>query len=87
MHAPMQYVLNALAYLATAVSYKCKKVFKTVTCSQFHKHLTLVTNGPSKISSTVHCMYAPMLCFQNALAYFDMAVSYMSKKFVKYPLC
>jgi hypothetical protein len=72
MYAPMLCFQNALAYLATAVSYKRKKVFKTVTCSQFHKHLTLVTNGPSKISSTVHCMYAPMLCFQNALTYFSI---------------
>jgi hypothetical protein len=39
--------------------------------------LHCVAYGPSTITGTViHCMYAPMQCFQNALAYFAMTVSY-----------
>jgi hypothetical protein len=28
-------------------------------------------------------MYAPTLCFQNVLAYFDTVISYTHKKFIK----
>jgi hypothetical protein len=47
---------------------------------QFHKYVTWVTYSPAKISCTViHCMH----CFQNALAYFVLAVSYGHKMFTK----
>ncbi len=44
---------------------------------------THVTCNPRKISSTVLCMQAPVLCFYNALTYFATAVSYMHKMFMK----
>ncbi len=45
-------------------------------CGQFHKHFTLVTKDPGKISWTIQC-------FENALAYFSTAASYELKMFIK----
>jgi len=42
-----------------------------------------VTLGLSKISCTVKCMQAAMQCFQNALVYFAMAVSYTREMLMK----
>jgi hypothetical protein len=47
----------------------------------FHKEFTFVTYSPSKISSIIiHCTQAGVqFFFQNALAYFATAVSYVCK--------
>jgi hypothetical protein len=34
--------------------------------------------------SSVHCMHDTMQCFQNALAYFAIAIRYMHKMFLKH---
>ncbi len=55
-----------------------------VTFNQFHKHFILVTYGPTKISCSCRVIHwrhhAPMQCFEN---YFDTAVSYTCKMFMK----
>jgi hypothetical protein len=53
------------------------------TCCLVYKHFTPVTYSPSKISCAVHCMHAPMQCFQNVLAYFASVRSYADKMFMK----
>jgi hypothetical protein len=51
---------------------------------QFNNHFTSVIYSPGKIICTViHCIHAPMQCFQNALAYFATGVSYACKMFIK----
>ncbi len=39
-------------------------------CSQFRKHFTVVTYGPSKISKTIHCMRVTMQCCQKGCSLF-----------------
>jgi hypothetical protein len=55
-----------------------------VTCNQFHKHFMLLTYGRTKIScscTVIHWRHhVPMQCFQH---YFDTAVSYTCKMFMK----
>ncbi len=53
------------------------------TCGQFGKQFNRVTYSPSKISCTVQCAHASMHYFQNALTYFDTAVSYKCKMCMK----
>jgi hypothetical protein len=44
----------------------------------------LDTYSHIKISSAIiHCIHGPMQCFQNALTYFAMAVSYKLRMFMK----
>jgi hypothetical protein len=50
------------------------------SCSEFHKTFMLVTFGSSEISR-----HAPMQCFQNARAYFAIAIGYEHKMFIKSP--
>jgi hypothetical protein len=66
------------------VSDEKEKFHDIVTCGQFHKHFTLVTYGPCKISWTIiRCLHVPMQYFQNGPAYFATTVSYTHKMFKK----
>jgi hypothetical protein len=65
-------MLHVVAPVKNSLKYR---PFKCVASGQFHKNITGVTNSPSKISCTIHCMHAPMQGVQNVLAYFAMAVS------------
>jgi hypothetical protein len=51
------------------------------TCGPFHKHFMHVTYSLSQISWTAS--YSCNAVFQNALAYFAMALSYSCKMFIK----
>ncbi len=52
---------------------------------QFHKHFTHVTYGSTIINCTiVRYMHAPMQRIQNALGYFDTAINYIRKMFMKF---
>ncbi len=57
------------------------------SCGQFYKHFTSVTYGDSQISCTIHCMNITMQYFQNTLAYFATAASYVHKMFMKLTPC
>ncbi len=47
---------------------------------QFHKHFMQVNYSSDKISCTVCLLHvSPIQCFQNELAYFEKAVSYVHK--------
>jgi hypothetical protein len=48
---------------------KKSQFYKLDTYGQFNKHFMDETYGTSKITCTiVHCMHAPIKCFQNVLA-------------------
>ncbi len=53
---------------------KDKAFCRIDTCGRFHKHFMYVTYSPSEMCCVVHCMQAPVPCFQNAPAYFLTAV-------------
>jgi hypothetical protein len=57
-------------------------VFSTIidTFGRFDKHFSRITCDTCKISCAV---IAPMQCFQNALAYFAVAVTYAHKMPIK----
>ncbi len=59
------------SFIQTFVNYGTKMFYNIDTCGQFHDHFTCVSYSSSKISCPVHCMQ----CFQNALAYFAIAIS------------
>ncbi len=71
--------------MSIAISDEGKACYSFDTCGQFHKHFTLVTYSLSKIKCTIHCVHFPIKCFQNALTYFAIAVSYGRKMLMKLP--
>jgi hypothetical protein len=39
--------------------------------------------SPIKVSLPIHCMFVPLKCFQNEVAYFARVESYRRKMFMK----
>ncbi len=80
---------STLAYFGGASETKKKGSNEIDTCGKFHKHVTQITYGPCKISSTIIPLHAlPAGCmkcsiFQDGQVYSDAAVSYKLKMFMK----